>query len=138
MKNWLLAPVLMAWAATFCVAGELHSAQESKADAGRHRAIAVAHESAARCLSDKVAAPTCLASLKSSCAGLGVGKYCGLKEDAWAAGAPSLRLTAQAHSAVAQCFEAGKPYETCQWELQTACKGLAIGKFCGMLHSHAN
>jgi hypothetical protein len=138
MKKLTLALMGIAWAAAFCIAGEIHSEKEIKEDAARHRAIAAAHETAARCLGDKTDSATCLASLKSSCAGLGVGKYCGLKQEAWADAAKSLRLTAQAHQAVAQCFEAGKPYETCQWDLQTACKGLAIGKFCGLVHSHAN
>ncbi len=46
------------------------------------------------------------------------------------------RAIAAAHQAVAQCLEAGKGAKLCYKELQTACKGLAIGKFCGMKHSH--
>ena len=38
--------------------------------------------------------------------------------------------------AAAKCLEAGKGHDACQKELQTACKGLAIGKYCGMRHVH--
>jgi len=43
---------------------------------------------------------------------------------------------AAAHEAAAKCLEAGKGHEQCMKELQAACKGLAIGKFCGMKHQH--
>lgn len=43
---------------------------------------------------------------------------------------------AAAHTAMAQCLASGKDAESCLKELQTACKGLAIGKYCGMKHSH--
>ncbi|MNT35221.1 hypothetical protein D3C72_1712420 [compost metagenome] len=43
---------------------------------------------------------------------------------------------AAAHQAAAQCLAAGKGHETCQKELLQACKGLAIGKYCGMRHGH--
>ena len=46
------------------------------------------------------------------------------------------RAMASAHEAAAKCLESGKDHDTCQKELQTACKGLGIGKFCGMRHSH--
>lgn len=46
------------------------------------------------------------------------------------------RAMAAAHEAAARCLEAGKPYESCQRELQAACKGLAIGRHCGMRHAH--
>jgi hypothetical protein len=46
------------------------------------------------------------------------------------------RTIAAAHEAAAKCREAGKGEEVCNKELQTACKGLAIGKFCGMKHEH--
>ena len=80
MKKQLLALVLIAIAATFSVAEE--SDKERKEDIAKHRAIAAAHEGAAKCL------------------------------------------------------EAGKKEEVCNKELQAACKGLAIGKFCGMKHEH--
>jgi hypothetical protein len=46
------------------------------------------------------------------------------------------RAIAAAHEAAAQCREAGKGDEVCNKALQAACKGLAIGKFCGMKHEH--
>ncbi|OGB39611.1 MAG: hypothetical protein A2W72_21200 [Burkholderiales bacterium RIFCSPLOWO2_12_67_14] len=46
------------------------------------------------------------------------------------------RAMAAAHEAVAKCLESGKGEKVCMAELQAACKGLAIGKYCGMKHGH--
>jgi len=46
------------------------------------------------------------------------------------------RAMAAAHDAAAKCLESGKKHDQCQKELQVACKGLAIGKYCGMKHEH--
>lgn len=46
------------------------------------------------------------------------------------------RAMAAAHLAAASCRESGKDENVCNKELQAACKGLAIGKFCGMKHEH--
>lgn len=46
------------------------------------------------------------------------------------------RRMAAAHEAAAQCLEAGKPESLCESQLQAACKGLGIGKNCGMRHVH--
>jgi hypothetical protein len=46
------------------------------------------------------------------------------------------RAMAAAHDAAAKCLEAGKTEEACHKELQASCKGLAIGKYCGMRHEH--
>ena len=46
------------------------------------------------------------------------------------------RAMAAAHEAAAKCLESGKPPEQCLKDLQAACKGLAIGKYCGMKHEH--
>jgi hypothetical protein len=46
------------------------------------------------------------------------------------------RAIAAAHEGAAKCREAGKGEEVCLKELQAACKGLAIGKYCGMKHEH--
>lgn len=43
---------------------------------------------------------------------------------------------AAAHQAAAQCLASGKGHSVCQKQLQQACKGLAIGKYCGMRHAH--
>jgi hypothetical protein len=80
MKKSLLAAVLVAQFATFSIASE--SDKETREDIARHRAMATAHEAAAK------------------------------------------------------CREAGKGEAVCNKDLQTACKGIAIGKFCGMRHEH--
>ena len=46
------------------------------------------------------------------------------------------RAMAAAHEAAAKCLEAGKTEDVCHKELQASCKGLAIGKYCGMRHEH--
>ena len=43
---------------------------------------------------------------------------------------------AKAHGEMAQCLAAGTDMKECHKQLQTACKGLALGKNCGMRHSH--
>ena len=46
------------------------------------------------------------------------------------------RTLAAAHENAAKCRESGKKEEVCNKELQAACKGIAIGKYCGMKHEH--
>ena len=46
------------------------------------------------------------------------------------------RAMAAAHEAAAKCLESGKKPEVCLGELQASCKGLGIGKYCGMKHEH--
>ena len=46
------------------------------------------------------------------------------------------RAMAAAHEGAATCLESGKKPEMCDKELQATCKGLAIGKYCGMKHGH--
>lgn len=46
------------------------------------------------------------------------------------------RAMAAAHEGAARCLESGKAESQCVTELQAACKGLAIGKYCGMRHEH--
>jgi hypothetical protein len=46
------------------------------------------------------------------------------------------KAIAAAHQAAAQCLLSGKDEEACHDELAKACKGLAIGKLCGMKHKH--
>jgi len=84
MKKVLVTLVLLAQAATFSIAALAapETDKETKEDIARHRAIAAAHEAAAK------------------------------------------------------CREAGKGEDVCNAQLQAACKGLAIGKFCGMKHQH--
>jgi len=82
MKKSLLALVFIAQAATLSIAAEVKLDKDTLQDIGRHRAMAEAHEAAAKCL------------------------------------------------------ESGKKDDVCEKELLMACKGLAIGKFCGMKHEH--
>ena len=46
------------------------------------------------------------------------------------------RPMAQAHEAAARCLEPGQGEESCQTALQASCRGLAIGKCCGLRHPH--
>ena len=46
------------------------------------------------------------------------------------------RAMAAAHEAAAKCLESGKKEDVCGKELLAACKGLAVGKYCGMKHVH--
>jgi len=46
------------------------------------------------------------------------------------------RAMAAAHEAMARCLESGKAYDACHKDLQASCKGLGIGKYCGMKHEH--
>ena len=41
---------------------------------------------------------------------------------------------AAAYTEAARCLRSGKPDEVCEGALLQACKGVAIGKFCGMKH----
>lgn len=82
MKNWTLALILYAVAATVSVANAAGLDKATQDDIARHRVMSVAHENAAKCL------------------------------------------------------EAGKGDAVCEQQLQVACKGIAIGKFCGMKHAH--
>lgn len=46
------------------------------------------------------------------------------------------RAMAAVHEAAAKCLESGKKEDVCLKEMQAACKGLAVGKYCGMRHAH--
>lgn len=46
------------------------------------------------------------------------------------------KAIAEAHSQAARCLESGKDEKACHAELAKTCKGLAIGKLCGMRHKH--
>lgn len=46
------------------------------------------------------------------------------------------RVMAEAHLNAAKCLEAGKPEKECHAQLAKDCKGLGIGKYCGMKHRH--
>ena len=46
------------------------------------------------------------------------------------------RAMAEAHLNAAKCLEAGTVEKACHEQLAKDCKGLGIGKYCGMKHKH--
>jgi hypothetical protein len=46
------------------------------------------------------------------------------------------RAMADAHLNAAKCLEAGTPEKDCHEQPAKDCKGLGIGKYCGMKHTH--
>lgn len=56
-----------------------HNDKEVKEDIARHRAMAAAHEAAAKCLESGKTGELCEKELQASCKSLAVGKYCGMK-----------------------------------------------------------
>jgi hypothetical protein len=46
------------------------------------------------------------------------------------------RALAAVHEAAAKCLESGKGEKTCLEQLRKDCKGLGIGKYCGLKHQH--
>ena len=46
------------------------------------------------------------------------------------------RTMAVAHEAAAKCLEEGKGEKACLEQLRKDCKGVGIGKYCGMKHQH--
>jgi hypothetical protein len=46
------------------------------------------------------------------------------------------RQMARAHEEAAKCLEAGGSEKQCQERLREACKGIAVGQYCGMRHAH--
>ena len=79
IKNMLPALAAIALAATFSIANAQHKDAETKEDVQRHRAMAAAHEAAAKCLESGKKEDICIKDLQASCKGLAVGKYCGMK-----------------------------------------------------------
>ena len=75
------APVLLSLFAAAAMAAGGHSDKETKEDVARHRAIAAAHEGAAKCLEAGKSEDVCHKELQAACKGLAIGKYCGLKHE---------------------------------------------------------
>jgi hypothetical protein len=46
------------------------------------------------------------------------------------------RTLAAAHENAAKCLESGRPEKECHDQLAKDCKGVGIGKYCGMRHRH--
>ena len=81
MKKQLFTLVSLAFFATFSIAQQKHSDKETKEDIQRHRAMAAAHEAAAKCLEAGKKEDVCMKELQTACKGLAIGKYCGMKHD---------------------------------------------------------
>jgi len=56
-----------------------HSDKETQEDVRRHRAMAAAHEAAAKCLASGKGEKACMEQLAVDCKGLAIGKYCGMR-----------------------------------------------------------
>ena len=54
-------------------------AEHTKEDVKRHRIMAAAHESAAKCQESGKDEDFCMAELAKACKGIAYGKYCGMK-----------------------------------------------------------
>ncbi len=76
MKPWI-ALALLACAAA--VQAQEHSEKQTRADIERHRAMAAAHEAAAKCLEAGKGHEACRRELQAACKNLAIGKYCGMK-----------------------------------------------------------
>jgi hypothetical protein len=46
------------------------------------------------------------------------------------------RALAALHEAAARCIDAGTPVKECHEQLRKDCRGLGIGRYCGMRHKH--
>lgn len=46
------------------------------------------------------------------------------------------RALAQVHENAAKCLEAGKSEKECHEQVAKECKGVGIGKYCGLRHRH--
>lgn len=68
-----LTPLLLAGAAM------AHSEKDTKDDVARHRAMATAHEAAAKCLESGKGHDQCQKELQAACKNLAIGKYCGMR-----------------------------------------------------------
>jgi hypothetical protein len=81
MKKMLVALLSIVLSATISIAAETHGDKETKADIARHRAMATAHEAAAKCLESGKKDDVCNKALQVACKGLAIGKFCGMKHE---------------------------------------------------------
>ncbi len=83
-KKCLFASAFIAFGATLFAAGMAHaqhSETETKKDIARHKAMAAAHEAAAKCLESGKKHDVCTKELQTACKGLGIGKHCGMRHE---------------------------------------------------------
>jgi hypothetical protein len=79
MKKTLVTIAACAMALSTALLAQPHGDKERKEDIARHRAMAAAHEAAAKCLESGRTEKECLEKLRQDCKGLGIGKYCGMR-----------------------------------------------------------
>ena len=66
----------------FAVGAQAQAAKadgKAKEDIAAHRAIAAAHEKAAKCLESRKSEKECHAHLTTECKAIAIGKYCGMR-----------------------------------------------------------
>jgi hypothetical protein len=76
---WMPLWAALAWSLSAATVAQPKLDAHTREDIARHRAMAQAHEEAARCLESGKAEADCLKALQARCKGLGIGKYCGMK-----------------------------------------------------------
>ena len=81
MKHWILALSMSLLSASLCAQTAAPPSEHVKKDIERHRAMAAAHEAAAKCLASGKAEEQCLKELQAACKGLAIGKYCGMRHE---------------------------------------------------------
>ena len=81
MKHQFCAGLLIAFAATVSFAADTHGDKELKEDIAKHRAMAAAHDAAAKCLESGKKEDVCMKDLQAACKGLAIGKFCGMKHE---------------------------------------------------------
>lgn len=74
-------PALANTAAATSTAAKAKIDKETREDVTRHRAMAAAHEAAAKCREAGTAEDVCIKALTAACKGLAIGKYCGMKHE---------------------------------------------------------
>lgn len=62
-------------------ATDVKLSKDTLQDIERHRAMAQAHEAAAKCLESGKSDDVCEQQLRQSCQGLAIGKFCGMKHE---------------------------------------------------------
>lgn len=77
MKLLLFVLSVMSTSAVFAQAGKPDP--KVREDIAAHRAIAAAHEKAAKCLESGKSEKECHAPLAAECKAIAIGKYCGMR-----------------------------------------------------------
>lgn len=79
VKKFFALLLAVVFSTSMSLAFAQHSDKEIKDDVQRHRAMAAAHEEAAKCLEGGQKPDACVKQLQAACKGLGIGKYCGMR-----------------------------------------------------------